>query len=189
LAIQKWFVSRWSRWTKNTGKTVKVKLSVAKIGELPLFGLKGMLIMGAVMATMSSGFYLYYQDTQKKMAVLVQNNARLETAVQTNEETISSLQADYARANAEVNRINNEFQRIREQNRELSNKLARHDLGVLGSEKPELVQRIINGASEKVGRCFELLSGAPLNDKEKAAKNGKEFNSECPWLYDDLVAR
>jgi hypothetical protein len=145
--------------------------------------------MGAVMATMSGGFYLYYKDTQNKLALLTQNNARLETAVQTNEETISSLQADYSRANAELNRINTEFQTIREQNRELSNRLARHDLGVLGSEKPELVQRIINGASEKVGRCFELLSGAPLSDKEKEANSGNEFNSECPWLYDDLVIR
>lgn len=141
------------------------------------------------MVTMTGGFYWYYQDTQKRMAVLVENNAKLETAVQMNEETISSLQADYARANAEVNRINNEFQKIREQNRELSNKLARHDLGVLGSEKPELVQRIINGASDKVGRCFELLSGAPLTDKEKAATSDKDFNSECPWLYNELVPR
>lgn len=141
------------------------------------------------MVTMTGGFYWYYQDTQKRMAVLVENNVKLETAVQMNEETISSLQADYARANAEVNRINNEFQKIREQNRELSNKLARHDLGVLGSEKPELVQRIINGASDKVGRCFELLSGAPLTDKEKAATSDKDFNSECPWLYNELVPR
>ncbi len=141
------------------------------------------------MVTMTGGFYWYYQDTQKRMAVLVENNAKLETAVQMNEETISSLQADYARANAEINRINTEFQKIREQNRELSNKLARHDLGVLGSEKPELVQRIINGASDKVGRCFELLSGAPLTDKEKAATSDKDFNSECPWLYNELVPR
>lgn len=141
------------------------------------------------MVTMTGGFYWYYQDTQKRMAVLVENNAKLETAVQMNEETISSLQADYARANAEINRINTDFQKIREQNRELSNKLARHDLGVLGSEKPELVQRIINGASDKVGRCFELLSGAPLTDKEKAATSDKDFNSECPWLYNELVPR
>jgi chromosome segregation ATPase len=156
---------------------------------MPLFGIKGMLIMGAVMATMTGGFYWYYKDTQSRMALLTQNNAKLETAVQINEQTISSLKVDYERANAELNRINNEFQTIREQNRELSNRLARHDLGVLGSEKPDLVQRIINGASEKVGRCFELLSGAPLTDKEKEAKSDKEFNSECPWLYNDLVTR
>lgn len=162
-------------------------LPVIKFGVPSMLGLKGMMVMAAVMATMTAGFYWYYQDTQKRMAILQENNAKLETAVQINEETIGSLQADYARANAEISRINTEFQKIREQNRELSNKLARHDLGLLGSEKPELVQRIINSASDKVGRCFELLSGSPLTDKEKAAVNAKDFNSECPWLFDELV--
>jgi septal ring factor EnvC (AmiA/AmiB activator) len=152
-----------------------------------MLGLKGMMIMGAVMATMAGGFYFYYQDSQKRMAVLQANNAKLETAVQINEETITTLQADYAKANAELNRINNEFQKIREQNKELSNRLAKHDLGLLGSEKPALVERIINGASNKVGRCFELLSGAELTDNERNAKDAKSFNSECPWLYDSLV--
>jgi hypothetical protein len=86
-----------------------------------------------------------------------------------------------------LNRINTAFQKAREQNRELADRLAKHDLGILGSEKPALVERIINGASDKVGRCFELLSGAELTDNERNAKDAKSFNSECPWLYDSLV--
>ena len=70
----------------------------------------------------------------------------------------------------------------------LSKKLGKHDLGNLGSKKPSLVERIINNASAKVGRCFELESGAKLTEKEKNAKTGKAFNSECPWLFNDLVA-
>ena len=152
-----------------------------------MLGLKGMMVMGAVMVTMTAGFYWYYQDSQKRMATLQANNAKLETAVQINEETISTLQADYTKANAELNRINTAFQKAREQNRELADRLAKHDLGILGSEKPALVERIINGASDKVGRCFELLSGAELTDDERNAKDAKSFNSECPWLYDSLV--
>jgi hypothetical protein len=60
-------------------------------------------------------------------------------------------------------------------------------LGFLGSKKPALVEKIINAASDKVGRCFELLSGADLTDNERNAKDAKSFNSECPWLYDSLV--
>jgi hypothetical protein len=67
----------------------------------------------------------------------------------------------------------------------LSDKLGRHDIGNLAENKPGLVERVINGASIKAGRCFELLSGAPLTDKEKEAENGKSFNSECPWLFDN----
>lgn len=134
-------------------------------------------------------FGLYYTKAEAAKALLLENNAKLEVAAKTSEETISSLREDYARVNAELDRINTEFQRIREQNKELSNRLAKHDLGVLGSEKPALVERIINGASDKVGRCFELLSGAELTEQERNAKDARSFNSECPWLYDTLISR
>jgi predicted transcriptional regulator len=152
-----------------------------------MLGLKGIMIVGAVIATMSAGFYLYYKDSQNRIADLQTNNAKLETAVQINEETILTLQNNYKEANAELNRINTAFQEVREQNRELADRLAKHDLGFLGSKKPALVEKIINAASDKVGRCFELLSGADLTDNERNAKDAKSFNSECPWLYDSLV--
>jgi septal ring factor EnvC (AmiA/AmiB activator) len=154
-----------------------------------MLGLKGMAMMGVLMLAMAGAFAWYYKDSQSRIATLTENNAKLEIAVQTNEETINVLQQDFAKANAEITRINREFQAIREQNRELSNRLAKHDLGVLGNEKPALVERIINGASNKVGRCFELLSGADLTDEERNAKDARSFNSECPWLYDDLIRR
>jgi hypothetical protein len=51
------------------------------------------------------------------------------------------------------------------------------------------VQRLINGGSKNAGRCFELLSGSPLTEKEKNAKTDKSFNNECPWLYDTYKSR
>jgi hypothetical protein len=154
-----------------------------------MFGLKAYLIMGAIMVTMCGGFYLYYKDSQNRIAILQENNAKLEVAVKTNEEAIASMKQDMAAANAELTRVNEAFAAVREQNRQLTNKLAEHDLGVLGAKKPALVERVINGASDKAARCFELLSGADLTDGEKNAKDGKAFNSECPWLFTTLVAR
>jgi cell division protein FtsB len=139
----------------------------------------------AIMLLMVCGVtYWYYTDTQERIAILQSNNAKLETAVATNEETISALQADYAAIQATNQALNDEFASIRRQNQVLADKLAKHDLGVLGSGKPGLVERIINKASGKAGRCFELLSGADLTETEKNAKNANAFNSECPWLYD-----
>ena len=66
-------------------------------------------------------------------------------------------------------------------------KLRDHDIGLLGEAKPALVERIIDRASAKALRCFELLSGAELTTTERNAKNENAFNSECPWLYNDLV--
>lgn len=154
-----------------------------------MLGGKLTLIMGVMLISTMGLFGLYYQRAEAAKAVLIANNAQLEIAAKTNEEAIASLQENYARVNAELNRVNQEFAAIREQNRELSNRLAKHDLGILGSEKPALVERIINGASDKVGRCFELLSGAELTEAERNAENARSFNSECPWLYDSLVGR
>lgn len=151
-----------------------------------MLGLKGYLIMGAIMLTMVGGFYWYYKDSQARIALLVENNAKLEIAVKTNEETIASLQQNFAAANAELTRVNESFAAVRAQNRELSDRLSEHDIAYLASKKPALVQRVINGASDKAGRCFELLSGATLTDTERNATDGKSFNSECPWLFDTL---
>jgi hypothetical protein len=131
-------------------------------------GLKLAGIMLIVMCAMGGLGYWYYNDTQEKLATLHENNAKLETAVAISEE---------------LQKVNNEFRDIRAQNNVLSKKLAKHDLSELGSKKPGLVGKIINNASDKAGRCFEILSGAKLTEKEIGAKNGKAFNSECPWLW------
>lgn len=146
-------------------------------------GLKLAGIMLIVMCAMGGLGYWYYNDTQEKLATLHENNAKLETAVAISEETVSTLRADFARASEELQKVNNEFRDIRAQNNVLSKKLAKHDLSELGSKKPGLVGKIINNASDKAGRCFEILSGAKLTEKEIGAKNGKAFNSECPWLW------
>jgi len=152
-----------------------------------MLGLKAYLIMGAIMLTMVGGFYWYYKDSQARIAMLVANNAKLELAVKTNEETIATLQQNFAAANAELTRVNEAFTAVRAQNRELSDRLSEHDLAYLASKKPALVQRAINGASDKAARCFELLSGAEMTDAERNATDGKSFNSECPWLFDTLT--
>ena len=149
--------------------------------------LAGILLI--VIMTMGGIGYWYYTDTQKTIAVLTENNAKLEMAVATNEETIATMAADFAAANAELKRVNTEFAAIRQQNNRLASKLADFDLGLLAASKPESIERAVNRGSANAGRCFELLSGADLTEDEKNAENGESFNKECPWLYDNYRAR
>ena len=146
-------------------------------------GLKGMLIIGAVMATMSGGFMLYFNHSQARIATLIENNAQLETAVSINEETISNMQELNEAASRELRLVNDELAASREQNRELLGRLAANDLGAFGQTNPEGLERVINRASNNVLRCFELLSGAELNERERNATDGRSFNRECPWLW------
>lgn len=132
---------------------------------------------------MGAGGAWYYKDSQARIATLTENNAKLEIAVQTQKQALESIQADYARASEELNNVNEEFRVIRNQNNILSNKLAKHDLAELGTARPASVERVINNASKKALRCFELLSGAELTETEKEAESAQSFNSECPWLY------
>ena len=145
--------------------------------------------MFAIIITMGGLGYWYYTDTQKTIAVLTENNAKLNVAVETNEATITAITADFKAANEEITRVNAEFAATRQQNNILADKLAKHDLELLAASRPDSIERLINGGSAAAGRCFELLSGSPLTEKEKNAKTDKSFNKECPWLYDTYKSR
>jgi cell division protein FtsB len=149
--------------------------------------LSGILLI--VIMTMGGIGYWYYTDTQKTIAVLTENNAKLEMAVATNEETIATMAADFAAANAELKRVHDEFNAIRQQNNRLASKLADFDLALLAASKPESIERAVNRGTANASRCFELLSNAPLTEEERNAQNGESFNKECPWLYDNYRAR
>lgn len=127
--------------------------------------------------------YWYYTDTQKRMTTLIENNAKLEIAVQTNEAAIKQMEADYAAAQQELTKINEAYAEIRRQNNRLSSKLADMDLGLIAAEKPDSIQRAVNRGTVNAGRCFEILSGSPLTETELNATDGESFNKECPWLW------
>lgn len=143
--------------------------------------LAGILLV--VILVMGGIGYWYYNDTQAKIAVLVENNAKLETAVAISEETIGALQTNYAASQAENERLNQAYADIRRQNDRLADRLSDIDLGLLASEKPESIERAVNRGTLNAARCFEILSGAPLTEDERNAEDGEAFNKECPWLW------
>jgi septal ring factor EnvC (AmiA/AmiB activator) len=152
-------------------------------------GMKLAAVMFLVMCAMGGIGYWYYNDTQQRMAILQENNAKLEIAVATNEEALESLQADYASAQNEIATLNEAYTAIRRQNQELADKLEKVDLTAAAIANAEGIERAVNRGTENAGRCFELLSGAELTEKERTAKNDIAFNKECPWLYDDYKSR
>jgi hypothetical protein len=147
-------------------------------GSLKLIG-----VFTIVIGMMAGGFYWYYKTSQETIATLSANVAVLKSATEMQEQTITSLRNDHALANQVLSRLNSELSDSRAQNRLLVDRLAEHDLGYLAESRPGLVERIINRASDRAGRCFEIITGSPLTDRELAATSDNEFNSECPWLW------
>jgi len=152
-------------------------------------GAKLALVMFLLLCGAGGIGYWYYNDTQERMAILQENNAKLNTAVELNEQTISSLEQDYEKASSELASLNEAYTAIRRQNQQLADKLQEIDLTAAAIANAEGIERAVNRGTENAGRCFELLSGAELTEKERTAKNDIAFNKECPWLYDDYKSR
>ncbi len=136
-----------------------------------------MLLAGA------GGAYTYVTNLQKTSEIHRLNAERLEVAVAQNEEALRVQKENYEALQKNLEEVNEEFQAARAQNSVLTTKLAEHDLNALAAERPDSITRLVNKGTKNAGRCFEILSGAPLNDKEKEAKSAKSFNNECPWLW------
>jgi hypothetical protein len=134
----------------------------------------------AIFIGSSIGFvYYYYNSTQIKIQTLTIENTQLETAVQENEKTIDTLLTDVEAIRTERNMLDNQFRLAQAQVELLKNKLSKHDLEYLASKKPQLVENIINGATNDVNRCFEILSGSPLTLEEIDATKKSDINTSC----------
>mgnify|MGYP001088898276 CR=1 FL=1 len=145
------------------------------------------MVLSVVLITVGGLGYWYYQDSQKTITTLTENNAELQIGVELNEKTIETLQTDYQFAQNQIELLNQENQEIRRNNQLLIDRFSDSDIGIAASVKPELIERLINRGTVNAFRCLELLSGSRLTEQERNAENGKEFNQECSWLFDTLV--
>ena len=145
--------------------------------------------MVILMMAMGGIGYWYYNDTQAKMAILHENNAKLEISVATQKATIEQTKKDLRLAHDVATDAMNKFQESRKQTEEMSKKfnkvsklLGARDIGKLAQAKPRPIQKIINKGSGNMMRCFEILSGKPLTEKEANADRKSKINSMCPDL-------
>ena len=138
-----------------------------------IYGAIGIFLLTAV-----GGTYLYVKHLQSENAILIENNAKLEQSVNIQKDTITSLEQDSQKIRKQSNIVNKKFSDARNENSVLRNKLGKHDLAYLAEKKPGLIKKIVNKGTKNVGRCFEILSGADLTEKEKTG----EVNSKCTGI-------
>ena len=143
--------------------------------------LKIKLLMVLIMLAGVGGGYLYVKKLQKDNAILKVNQIKLETAVEDNNQVIEQQTADLKKIRSTLEVIEESNKRLQEDKDKLSNRLSKHDIGNLAENKPGLVERIINKASDSAVRCMEIASGSPLTEEEL---NGSP-NRECPSFWPD----
>ena len=127
----------------------------------------------------AGGGYLYVKKLQKDNAILKVNQIKLETAVEDNNKVIEQQTADLKKIRSTLSELDEVNKKLQADKDNLSNRLNKHDIGNLAENKPGLVEKIINKASDSAVRCMEIASGSPLTEEEL---NGSP-NRECPSFW------
>tara|TARA_B100000287_G_C19943336_1_gene507372 strand:- start:94 stop:462 length:369 start_codon:yes stop_codon:yes gene_type:complete len=107
------------------------------------------ILMGIIVA-MVLAFGTYYWLTEKRLAVLTENNAKLSIAAQTNQQTIDKLTQDYEQQQELNSELKVKLTAAEAYGDELAKKFREHDLTMLTLKKPGLIERRVNSATQKI---------------------------------------
>jgi hypothetical protein len=123
-----------------------------------------MVIVLGILASVGFGAYWYYNDTQQRITVLRENNAKLQVAIETSEASLDILKRDIAKFQELNSQLQQNLQQAEEYGDELRDKLRRHDLTELAIRKPTLLEGKMNGATAKLWRDLEKDTGGTGDD-------------------------
>ena len=139
------------------------------------------IILGLILLAGAGGGYLYVNKLQKDNAILKTNQVKLETAVAESNQVIEQQSKDLKKIRSTLKEVEELNDRLQADKDSLNKRLGKHDIGNLAENKPGLVEKIINKASDSAARCVEIASGSPLTEEEL---NGTP-NRECPSFWPD----
>ena len=123
------------------------------------------------------------QVLQINQEVLKENELKLNDAIAEQQAVIVEKQRQAEQIQTANAALRTETSRLNSEKKNLAKKLGRHELDILAQNKPGLVVRVINRASDNAMRCFEVLTGAPLTPDEEAADRPSQYNRECPTIH------
>lgn len=94
--------------------------------------------------------YWYYQDSQTRIETLRENTAKLEVAVETSKQTIENMVEQDELNQQRITELNKSLQDAEQYNSELRRLFQEHNLTLLAEEKPKLIEKRINDATNEV---------------------------------------
>ena len=107
------------------------------------------ILIGIIVA-MVLAFGGYYWLTEKRLATLTENNAKLTIAARTNQDTIDKLTQDYEQHQELNSELKVKLTAAEAYGDELAKKFREHDLTMLTLRKPGLIERRVNSATQKI---------------------------------------
>ena len=101
------------------------------------------------------GAYYIYNDTMQRMAVLRENNAKLEVALDSKDTVIEELQNNMQKQIELSNELNEKLAAVEKENTRIRDKLAEGNLVADSLKDPKVMEKKIN---EEVSNIFGTLS-------------------------------
>tara|TARA_B100001057_G_scaffold316651_1_gene316798 strand:+ start:5502 stop:6005 length:504 start_codon:yes stop_codon:yes gene_type:complete len=116
--------------------------------------LYGIIILVAVLGGVGYGAKYYYDTTQNTIAQLRENNAQLEVAVDTAQQSVETLQKDMTKIATLNKGLQEDLQKAEAYGDELRQKLSKLDLIVEALKDSKSLEGKMNGTTAKVWRDF-----------------------------------
>lgn len=130
-----------------------------------------LLIVLGLLGGVGYGAYYYYKDTQERIGILTQNNAKLEEATKIQEETINTMIEDREKFE-EINReLQKELQTAERYGDQLRATLQKHNLTHLANKKPGLIEKRMQNATNRLWDCLADLTNPNGVQLEAGTKN------------------
>ena len=119
------------------------------------------ITIGVIGALGLSGFlaWNYYKSTQLELKTLAMKNAQLEITVETTKKALDDLEKFNKQQLVYVNELNTALTKSEEPLRDLQKIFAKHSLVMLAKDKPGLIEKRINDATNEVFRAIECDTG------------------------------
>tara|TARA_Y100001949_G_C15830312_1_gene261737 strand:+ start:28 stop:402 length:375 start_codon:yes stop_codon:yes gene_type:complete len=116
-----------------------------------------LLFVLVILGGVGYGLYFVYNDTMQRMATLRDNNAKLEVAVKSKDSTIKSLKENMEKQIKLTKDLNNRLSVAEENNKKISNLLAKTDIIKNSLADPAGQEKRIN---EQVNKMFSGINAA-----------------------------
>ena len=120
------------------------------------------ILIGIIVA-MVLAFGGYYWLTEKRLATLTENNAKLTIAAQTNQQTIDKLTDDYEQQQELNSELRVKLTAAEAYGDELAKKFREQDLTMLTLRKPGLIERRVNSATQKILNDMESSTATTID--------------------------
>ena len=118
-------------------------------------GIKLIPIFLVIFGLLGAGFFWYYNNTQQRISILTENNAKLTAVTETQTATIESLEASAAATAANISDLQTKLQAAEEAGRKIAGILAETDIVKNSLVDPEATEAKIN---EEINLMFGSIS-------------------------------